>query len=202
MIMEWLSTVNELRLSETPGAERSENAQHLPPDVATAMNIYRHEMIERIGGRSPERYSDWRGRARKVAQGHRDRKKQMALYVCVRRDGDVESHPSTSVEAFDVELMRAKTLIEFAEDVDRKCLFAYREYELFAEIFRTIFEDLASEPEDGASRDEVFPSGISGVEFVRRTIKVADVVPESDEQVDPQLDKPTVRRPEAGELPQ
>jgi len=76
MIMEWLSRVNEFRLGETLAqATRAEDAQHLPAEVATAMNIYRHEMIERIGRRSPERYSDWRGAARKVAEGKRDRKK-------------------------------------------------------------------------------------------------------------------------------
>ena len=186
IIMEWLSTVNELRLSETLARnERSDDAPHLPPDVATAINIYRHEMIERIGKRSPESCSEWRGLARKVAEGHRDRKKQTALYVGIRKDGGVASQPPMSVEAFDEELTRAKTLIEFAKDVDRKCLFARREYELFAEICRTMFKDL-SEPNAGDSPGEVFPSGIPGVVFVRRTIMVADVVLlEIGEQVEP-----------------
>ncbi len=189
MIMEWLSTVNELRLSEILAqTTRSENAQHLPTDVATAMNIYRHEMIERIGRRSPKRYSDWHGTARNVAEGHRDRKKQKALYVGIRKDGDVASQPPMSLEAFEEELTRAKKLIEFADEVDRRCLFARREYELFANIFRAIFKELGSDLEDGASQKEVFPSGIPGVVFVKRTITVANVAPELDDQADPRVD--------------
>jgi hypothetical protein len=33
------------------------------------MNIYRHEMIERLGKQSPDRYAEWRGSARKLAEG-------------------------------------------------------------------------------------------------------------------------------------
>jgi AbiV family abortive infection protein len=189
MIMEWLLTVNELRSRQTfAELMRTESAQRLPADVATAMNIYRHEKIERIGKRSPERYSDWRGAARNVADGNRDRKKQAALYVGIREDGDVESEPPTSPEGFEEELARAKKLIEFAEDVDRKCIFALREYELFAETFTTMFKDLA-DPEYGAQQEEVFPSSIPGVVLVRRTIMVADVAPELADEVDHRSDE-------------
>jgi AbiV family abortive infection protein len=191
MVMEWLSTVNELRLGETLArSTRSEDPQHLPADVATAMNIYRHEMIERIGRRGHERCSDWRGAARKVAEGHRDRKKQTALYVGIHKDGDVASQPPTSLEAFEEELARARKLIEFAQDVDRNCLFARHEYRLFAEIFKTMFEDLGSGPGEGASEEEVFSSGIPGVVLVKRTIRVANVAPELGEQADPRIDTP------------
>jgi len=114
----------------------------------------------------------------------------MALYVGIREDGDVASHPPTSLEAFDEELTRARKLIEFAEDVDRRCLFARDEYELFAETFRTMFKDLGSDGEDGASDEETFPSGIPGVVFVKRTIMVADVVAELGDQVDSCIDEP------------
>jgi len=189
MLMEWLFTVNELR-SRQSFAElmRTESAQRLPADVATAMNIYRHEKIERIGKRNPERCSDWRGAARNVAEGSRDRKKQAALYVGIREDGDIESQPPTSLEAFEEELARAKKLIEYAEDVDRKCIFALREHELFAETFRTMFKDLADH-EYAAQQEERFPSGIPGVVFVRRTIMVADVAPELGGEVDHRPDK-------------
>lgn len=187
IIMEWLSAMNELRLTEEDAsATRSEDAEHLPSDVATAMNIYRHEIIESIGRRHPKRYSDWRGRARKVADGQHDRKKQAALYVGIREDGDVESLPPTSQETFDEEFARGKTLLEFASDVDRKCIFAYREYELFADIFKAMFKDLVSEPEDVAAPLETIPSGIPGVVFVKRTITVANVVlPDRGEQGEP-----------------
>jgi len=189
IIMEWLSAVNELRLNEmlnqTPSCQGADSPlRHLPADVATAMNIYRHEMIERIGRRYPERFSDWSGKARRVAEGQRDRKKQGALYVGVGEDGDVISLPPTSDQAFTEEFARAKALIEFAEDVDRECIFAYREYELFAEVFRVMFKDLAPESDDKSPEEEL-PSGIPGVVFVRKSITVADVVPQNrDEQVD------------------
>jgi hypothetical protein len=195
IIMEWLSTVNELheaRLTEAAApAIRGQDSRHLPPGVATAMNIYRHEMIERIGGRRSERYSDWRGRAREVAEGQRDHKKQAALYVGIRQDGDVESLPPMSQGAFDVEVTRGKALLEFARDVDRKCIFAYREYELFAGIFRAMFTDLASEQEYAAAPRETISSGIPGVVFVKRTITVANVVPpDLGEQGEAGIDTP------------
>lgn len=176
-IMEWLFTVNEQRLNQFGAAVSStELLTYLPPDVATAMNIIRHEMIERIGRRYPERYSEWRGRARKLADGQRDRKKQSALYVQIGHDGSLAAEPLTSQDAFDQEFNRAKALIEFAQDADRNCIFAFREYELFADMFKAMFSDLAP----GAPREaneEVFPSDIPGVQFVRRTITVANVAP-------------------------
>lgn len=181
MVMEWLLTVNEQRLNEilTP-ATPAAAPKHLPPDVATAMNIYRHEMIERIGRRYPERQSEWRGRARKLANGQRDRTKQVALYVAIGEDGSVASEPPTSPEAFNEELVYTKALIDFAADVDRKCIFARGEYELFVDIFRAMFTDLASDPENGAPPVESFPSVIPGVDIVKRTITVANVVPPPD----------------------
>jgi AbiV family abortive infection protein len=190
VIMEWLCSVNELRLNERFSQAVSSQITPVPPqlpsDVATAMNIFRHEMIEGIGRRSRERYSDWRGFARKVADGQRDRKKQEALYVGIGKDGDVRSLPPSSVETFTAELAHGKALVEFAEDVGRRCIFAYREYELFAEVFSTMFKDLASEGQGNTAPGEVIPSGIPGIVFVRRSITVANVVStEPTERDDP-----------------
>lgn len=176
MVMEWLLTVNEQRLNHTPTP--AVHLEHLPPDVATAMNIYRHETIERIGRRYPERQSEWRGRARKLADGQRDRAKQIALYVAIGEDGSLASEPSTSPEVLYNELICTKALIEFAGDVDRRCVVAIREYELFVETFRAMFADLASEAEGTVLPVESFPSGIPGISIVRKTITVANVVTE------------------------
>ena len=154
VIMEWLLTVNERRFNEigdrTPATDAPE---HLPPDVATAMNIYRHELIERIGRRYPERYGEWSGRARKLADGQRDRRKQAALYVRIGEDGSLASESSASQQAFDEELVRTKALLEFARDANHHCLFASREYEMFTGIFGAMFQDLgpngvSPEPEE------------------------------------------------------
>jgi AbiV family abortive infection protein len=65
-----------------------------PPDVATALNIYRHEEIERLAARSPWKDDDWAsGTARKIADGSIDRKKQSALYVSITRTGEIGLHP-------------------------------------------------------------------------------------------------------------
>ncbi len=174
VIMEWLFAVNEQRLNEGLKAlTATDSPTYLPPDVATAMNILRHEMIERIGQRHPQRYDDWRGPARKLAEGKLDRKKQSALYVRIGRDGSVASEPPTSLEAFNAEMTRAKMLIEFAGDADRYCIFALREYELFTELFKAMFADLRP---GAIVEEERFESPIPGVQFVKRTITVANVV--------------------------
>lgn len=176
VIMEWLLEVNERRLHET--GERkpvADTLKCLPPDVATAMNIYRHELIERIGKRHPEHYADWKGRARKLAEGQRDRRKQAALYVRVGDDGSLSSEPSESQQAYDEELVRTKALLEFAKDADRHLIFAFREYEMFTELFAAMFRDHGPNGVPAAP-DEAHDSGIPGVVFVKKTITCATVV--------------------------
>ena len=71
--------------------------------------------------------------------------------------------------------------MEFAGYVDRKCVFADPEYEIFAEIFNAMFRDLRADQQDSRPPEEEVPSGIPGVRFVRRTIHVATVIaPEND----------------------
>jgi AbiV family abortive infection protein len=174
LIMEWLLEVNERRLHEV-ASYPMDGPKYLPPDVATAMNIYRHELIERIGKRYPERYADWKGPARKLADGQRDRRKQAALYVRVGDDGSLASEPSESQRAYDEELVRTKALLEFAKDADRRVIFAFGEYEMFTDLFAAMFKDHGP---DGvpAAPDEVHDSGIPGIEFVRKTITCATVM--------------------------
>lgn len=66
-----------------------------PRDVAAALNIYRHEEIERLREfGSPWRDADWStGRALRIADGSADRKKQSAFYVDITRTGEVGLHP-------------------------------------------------------------------------------------------------------------
>jgi len=85
-----------------------------PPDVATALNIYRHEEIERLRSGSPWKDADWAtGKARKIADGWLDRKKQSALYVDITRTGEIGLHPGliTRQEASE-EIERARRLSE------------------------------------------------------------------------------------------
>jgi AbiV family abortive infection protein len=65
-----------------------------PPDVASALNIYRHEEIERLRSGDPWPDADWAtGKARQIADGSLDRKKQSALYVHVTKTGEIGLHP-------------------------------------------------------------------------------------------------------------
>lgn len=181
LIMEWLLAVNERRFSEIGEQTTADAPAHLPPVVATAMNIYRHELIERIGKRHPERYKEWRGRARKVAEGLRDRRKQAALYVRIGHDGSPSSEPSESQDVFDDELVRTKALLEFARDADRHCIFALREYELFTTLLAAMFTDHGPDGVPTAP-DERYDSAIPGIVFVKKTITVATVVGNDNEE--------------------
>jgi AbiV family abortive infection protein len=67
-----------------------------PPEVATALNIYRHEEIERLAAKSPWKDDEWvSGVARKIADGALDQKKQSALYVSITKTGEVGLHPGS-----------------------------------------------------------------------------------------------------------
>jgi hypothetical protein len=97
------------------------------------------------------------------------------LYVRVDNDGSVSSEPSESQQAYGEELVRTKALLEFAKDADRHLIFAFREYEMFTELFAAMFRDHGP---DGvpAAPDEAYDSGIPGVVFVKKTITCATVI--------------------------
>ena len=114
IIMEWLLAVNELRSSQSLDELYGEMSPCIATGCGDSDEYYRHEMIERIGGRNPEHYAEWGGAARKAAKGKRDRKKQAALYVDIRNDGGVASEPTMSTQEFETEFAHAKKLIEFA----------------------------------------------------------------------------------------
>ena len=86
----------------------------VPPDVSDALNIYRHEEIERFRSGNPWKDADWStGKARKIADGSLDRKKQSAFYVDITKTGEIGLHPGliTREEASE-EIERAERLSE------------------------------------------------------------------------------------------
>lgn len=108
-----------------------------PPDVADALNIYRHEEVERLGSRSPSKDTDLgTGKARKIADGLLDRKKQSAFYVDITKTGEIGLHPEliTREEASD-EIERAERL---SEDTNRSS----DEYKRLKEILPHLFSNL------------------------------------------------------------
>jgi len=112
-----------------------------PPDVATALNIYRHEEIERLrSSGNPWKDQDWAtGKARKIADGSLDRKKQSAFYVDITRTGQIGLHPGliTSAEASEA-IERATRLAEGPATFSD-------EYKKLKEILPAIFENLKDE---------------------------------------------------------
>lgn len=83
-------------------------------DVADALNIYRHEEIERLRCGYAWKDEDWaNGKARRIADGLIDRKKQSAIYVDVSKSGQVGLHPGlvTREDASDA-IRRAEQLAE------------------------------------------------------------------------------------------
>ena len=112
-------------LTDPDDPEPIESDFVFPPDVAKALNIYRHEEIERVRSGNPWKDADWAtGKARKIADGSLDRKKQSAFYVDITKTGGIGLHPGliTREEASD-EIERAERLYEgpaFYSDEYRK----------------------------------------------------------------------------------
>jgi AbiV family abortive infection protein len=108
-----------------------------PLDVAAALNIYRHEEIERLRSGNPWKDEDWAtGKARKVANGLLDRKKQSAFYVDISKTGEVGLHPGliTREEASEA-IERAK---RFAEGPDTLS----DEYRTLTKVLPMVFANL------------------------------------------------------------
>ena len=72
----------ESAIRHTQDPEPVEEDFTFPADVAAALNIYRHEEMERLRSGAPWVDADWAtGKARRIADGSLDRKKQSGFYV-------------------------------------------------------------------------------------------------------------------------
>lgn len=112
-----------------------------PSDVATALNIYRHEEIERLKRGDPWRDADWStGRARKIADGSVDRKKQSALYVHITKTGEIGLHPGLITRE------QAAEAIERAERFQEIPVMFSDEYLALKEVLPALFANLTTEP--------------------------------------------------------
>ena len=110
-----------------------------PSDVATALNIYRFEEIERLRFGSPWRDADWAsGKARKIADGLLDRKKQSALYVDITKTGEIGLHPGLITRE------EASEAIERAERLSDPLISYSDEYRRLKEILPHIFFNLGN----------------------------------------------------------
>ena len=117
--------------------EPIEEEFHFPPDVATALNIYRFEELERLKSGQPWRDADWAtGKARKVADGAMDRKKQSALYVDVTKTGEIGLHPGLITRE------QASEAIARAERLSDPLISYSEEYRRLKEILPVVFASL------------------------------------------------------------
>jgi AbiV family abortive infection protein len=133
---DWLETYEQRKFIQ----QATDAEFHFPIDVAAALNIYRHEEIERIRSGDPWKDDDWvTGNARKIADGSLDRKKQAALYVHITKSGDVGLHPGliTSDEAKE-SIQRAKRLSDLP-------LTFSSEYETLKNAMIAVFANLSQE---------------------------------------------------------
>jgi AbiV family abortive infection protein len=117
--------------------EPTEEEFIFPREVASALNIYRFEEIERIRSGNPMRDPAWsKGKARKIADGLLDRKKQSAFYVDIGRTGEVGLHPGriTREEALEA--------VERAERLSDPFLAFSDEYQRLKEVLPLVFANL------------------------------------------------------------
>ncbi len=176
IFLEWLASKHASReaacLNSRPQPPLGSSG--LPPEVAKAMNIYRHEMLEGNSRGSSIPDAEWNGEARSVAKGKRDRRKQDALYIGIGRKGGVTSRPSTSIQEFEKEASRTAKITAFTGAARTLIFFDFPEYERFKKVFGSMLKDL--DPDfDKSSVKESYTSSIPGLVFVRRMITVADV---------------------------
>ena len=174
--MAWLAGKHNNREAAWLKSEQQSAADNprIPSEIAKAMNIYRHEMLEDQSRNIDSPRSEWNGIARKTARGKSDRRKQNALYIGIGHDAQVTSRPPTSTLDFDKELCRTKEIIAFTKTVQYSVLFEFPEYEQFTDVFGSMFKDLAPDF-DRTLVEELFPSEIPGVALVRTMITVAEV---------------------------
>lgn len=145
IVMEWLPSFDDWvqtsleELSVSPTEEEAEF--YLPDDVSDALNIYRHEEIERIRSGFSWKEEEWAtGNARKIADGKLDRKKQSALYVDITKTGEVGLNPDLITSE------RAAEAIQRAERLSDSPLAPSAEYRQLKAIMTAIFENLRREP--------------------------------------------------------
>jgi hypothetical protein len=108
-----------------------------PPDVATAINIYRYEELERLRSGNPWRDEEWAtGNARKIADGALDKKKQSALYVDISKSGEIGLHPGLITRE------EAAEAIERTERLSDPLLSYSDEYGKLKETLSIVFANL------------------------------------------------------------
>lgn len=147
VLIEWLNPSFERSLERSSASVKGREPEDIPSDVATAINILRHEKIEKFKSGWAARETEWTGLSRKIAEGYRDSLKQRSLYVGVSTSGSIDSfHPTlVTKEMASDEIYRAKQYHELADDASGNRVLSFREYRSVKEVIKAVFEDLAKD---------------------------------------------------------
>lgn len=142
LIMDYLSPDVDEFLERCDAVVLRGEVRNLPPRIADAVNILRHEKIGRwvgptwVWAEDPEYDRD----ALAVAAGKQDRLKQDALYVRLGRDGSIASSPKTATyEIVRSERERASRMAHFAEQVLEGERYPGLDYDKVEKLFRVLF---------------------------------------------------------------
>ncbi|MCR6650091.1 MAG: AbiV family abortive infection protein [Cellvibrionaceae bacterium] len=79
VMIEWLGPSLDEALSRARKGIEGKGIEYLPPDVAVALNILRHEKFERFRRGYSDKHPEDGGASRKIAEGLLDRIKQRGL---------------------------------------------------------------------------------------------------------------------------
>lgn len=138
MIFHW-EEVSEMK---TAIRKEHELGDFLPTDVASAMDLLRHEKIRRWEDKhwGWAEDPDYERSVLHIAEGKKDKHKQDALYVRIGRDGSVCSTPDIiSDDETSEEVARADRYRSFMESVLRGDPHSYR-YDKAMNVLKALFE--------------------------------------------------------------
>ena len=115
----------------------------LPPHVADALNIFRHEKLGRWESNNwvwsePMEYDK---NAKKVSNGKIDKYKQRHLYVDIRKDGSVLPHAIATQNEMEKEKDRAERLCYLVKSLLNDDKESYFEYKAVEEAFSALFSN-------------------------------------------------------------
>ncbi len=119
----------------------------LPPNVADALNIFRHEKLGRWESSSwfwsePMEYD---ASAKKVGNGKIDKYKQRQLYVDIKKDGSVLPHIFATQKEMEKERDRAERLCFLVKRLIHDQKETYHEYKTVEKAFSVLFSNFPAE---------------------------------------------------------
>ena len=116
----------------------------LPPHVADAINILKHEKLRQWEYRNWFRLEppEYDSLAKKTSEGLVDRKKQDQFYTDLSKDGSVITKTPITADQFYIERDRAERLARVVKSVIEDDAKSYFRYQKIADSFDLIFKSM------------------------------------------------------------